>query len=117
ISLSVEPLELHALLDDAIDLNAGYAETLSVDLVKGQFDKDIVIQADEKRMQQVMSNLLSNAAKFSKPGSKVIVSSEIFEDFARILVIDEGIGLSEDHRHKVFDQFSQVDSSDQRAVN
>lgn len=117
ISLSVEPLELDTLLSDAMDLNAGYAETLNVKLVKGQLDQDIVIQADEKRMQQVMSNLLSNAAKFSKAGSKVVISTEVAEDFARILVIDEGIGLSEDQRNKVFDQFSQVDSSDQRAVN
>ena len=63
-----------------------------------------------------MSNLLSNAAKFSPAGSTVKVTSVKHEDKVRISVIDEGIGLAESKREKVFDEFSQIDSSDQRAV-
>ena len=63
-----------------------------------------------------MDNLLSNALKFSEEGDTVRVEAEAIGDRIRISVLDEGVGIPEDARERVFGKFSQVDSSDVRKV-
>ncbi|WP_317405923.1 sensor histidine kinase [Sulfitobacter dubius] len=116
ISFDIEPLEVQTIIEDAIELNQSFAASLGVTLRYAKPSDPAGIATDEKRLQQVMSNLLSNAAKFSPAGSTVKVTSVTENEKVRISVIDEGIGLSESEREKVFDEFSQIDSSDQRAV-
>ncbi|MFD2740837.1 sensor histidine kinase [Sulfitobacter aestuarii] len=116
IVLDMQKRDLGTMIMDAIDMNRAYAQTLNVELRAGHLDKDVEIFVDEQRIQQVMANLLSNASKFSHVGAKVVICTEIAPQTVRILVIDEGIGLSEESRTKVFEEFSQVDSSDKRAV-
>jgi signal transduction histidine kinase len=64
------------------------------------------------RFQQVVTNLLSNAAKFSSSGAKVRV--RVFEEHSNIVVSvrDEGIGISPEFRPRMFERFAQADSSD-----
>ncbi|NUH67224.1 HAMP domain-containing histidine kinase [Sulfitobacter sp. S0837] len=116
ISFEIEPLEVQTVIEDAIELNQSFASNLNVTLRYAKPSESAGIATDEKRLQQVMSNLLSNAAKFSPAGSTVKVTSQVQDGMMRISVIDEGIGLAESEREKVFDEFSQIDSSDQRAV-
>ncbi|SDG41742.1 sensor histidine kinase [Sulfitobacter delicatus] len=116
ISFDIEPLEVQTVIEDAIELNQAFAGKLNVTLRYAKPSETAGIATDEKRLQQVMSNLLSNAAKFSPAGSTVKVTSQTQDGMMRISVIDEGIGLAESEREKVFDEFSQIDSSDQRAV-
>lgn len=71
---------------------------------------------DRNRLIQVMNNLLSNALKFSEEGAAVQVSMEKIETRIRISVHDEGVGIPENARERVFGKFSQVDSSDIRKV-
>ncbi|MBT4543628.1 MAG: response regulator, partial [Alphaproteobacteria bacterium] len=65
-------------------------------------------------LMQVMSNLLSNAAKFSPPGSEVNISIDINGPLIRISIEDDGPGISEEFHDKIFQRFSQGDSSDSR---
>lgn len=76
-----------------------------------------VVAVDKYRIMQVISNLLSNAAKFSSPGDTVNISVADQVETARVEVSDTGPGIPEDFRERIFDRFSQVDSSDKRAVN
>jgi PAS domain S-box-containing protein len=68
--------------------------------------------ADDKRIVQVLVNLLSNAVKFSPHGGTVVLSAE--ESGSRILikVIDEGRGVPEELRERIFERFQQVQASD-----
>ncbi len=116
ISFDLEKLDIKEIIESAVDMNQAYAARLKVELALGHLHEGVDVLADEKRLQQVMSNLLSNAAKFSHADGKVTISTELAPDRVRILVVDAGIGLSDADRVKVFDQFTQVDSSDQRAV-
>ena len=75
----------------------------------------IVTYVDKARMHQVFDNLLSNAIKFSNAGSEIEVSLAKVDRHAVIKVKDFGIGIPEDARERVFERFSQVDSSDQRS--
>ena len=62
-----------------------------------------------------MTNLLSNAAKFSLKGEKVLIKVEKEASSVTIAVINKGIGISESSKSKIFEEFYQADSSDSRA--
>ena len=66
------------------------------------------------RLQQVLSNLLSNALKFSPAGSQVLLSAQELGGQIRILVVDEGPGVPAEFVDRLFEKFSQADASDRR---
>jgi PAS domain S-box-containing protein len=72
-------------------------------------------EVDEHRIIQVLTNLLSNAAKFSDPGSEVVVRVSRENGKIRIAVIDHGVGIDEEKQEQLFDRFFQVDASDSRS--
>ncbi len=112
----IKPLELGYFLRAAIETNSPYGQQFKVDFAPDLPRSEVYVLADRNRLDQVMSNLLSNAAKFSNPGDTVTIRLEADDHTARILVIDTGIGLDESHRDVVFDKFSQVDASDKRRI-
>ena len=70
---------------------------------------DILIHTDPKRVTQVISNLISNAAKFTEEGS-ISFSYRIVEGYVLIEVIDTGIGISLQHQQSIFDRFVKINS-------
>ena len=62
----------------------------------------------------MLSNLLSNAAKFSPPGEQVELSARMRDGHVRVSVRDRGPGISDEFRERVFQKFAQADSSDSR---
>lgn len=111
----MEPLEVMPLIENAIEANLGYGDAHGVRYVIGEQGPAVTVQADESRMMQVMSNLMSNAAKFSSKGDEVEISVTATDDFVRISVTDQGPGIRPEHYKKIFKKFSQADSSDNRA--
>jgi CheY-like chemotaxis protein len=69
---------------------------------------------DALRLQQVLSNLLSNAAKFAPRGTEVTLSWECADEHVRVSVRDLGSGIPLEFHERIFSKFSQADSSDQR---
>jgi PAS domain S-box-containing protein len=85
--------------------------TLTVDLPASP----IVVHADPLRLTQVLSNLLTNAAKYTDPGGTVRLTVERHADAVRIDVADDGIGLSSEALGRVFEMFSQESAARARA--
>ncbi len=73
-----------------------------------------LVVADGGRLQQVMANLLSNAAKFTRPGTIVRIEAKANGAFARILVHDRGTGVPASLRAHLFEKFAQGDNSNTR---
>ena len=69
-----------------------------------------VIRADERKVKQVLLNLLSNALKFTPEGGKIDVRAAVNDGVAEISVTDSGIGISPDDQVAVFEEFRQVGS-------
>ena len=69
---------------------------------------------DRSRLGQAFTNLLSNAIKFSPPEGEVLVCTEVEHDLVRILVTDQGPGIPDNFRGRIFQKFAQADSSDTR---
>ena len=114
LELHIQPVALPQLLQQALEVNQGYAERHKVRFVLETAPQGEVVLADPDRLMQVMANLLSNAAKFSQPGADVTVRARVQGDVARVEVEDRGAGIPEEFRSRVFEKFAQADASTSR---
>jgi len=114
MTYQMKEVELSALIQEAIDANRAYGEEYGVSFaIKEPLEKMYCV-ADHARLMQVMTNLMSNAAKFSNAGDTIELSAQKIGNNLRISVQDFGIGISEEARNRIFERFTQVDSSDVR---
>ncbi|MHC1753979.1 MAG: response regulator [Methanosarcina sp.] len=77
-------------------------------------EKLVNIYADKIRFKQILFNLASNAIKFTPAGGKITISSNMYGETAQFTVKDTGIGIAEEHQHKLFKPFTQLDSATNR---
>jgi len=107
-------VDLEALLVESVAANQGYAEETGVKFLITESVPNSLVWGDSDRLMQVVSNLLSNAAKFSHAGSTVEICLTQGETHHRVSVRDFGVGVSEEFHDSIFKKFSQADSSDTR---
>ena len=108
------PTEIVPLIDEAIEANKGYGDEHGVTFVKTFTEDKALVHGDKDRLMQVLSNLMSNAAKFSPDGERVEISISRQDGMIRIAVKDKGPGIPEKFKETIFQKFSQADSSDTR---
>jgi signal transduction histidine kinase/ligand-binding sensor domain-containing protein/CheY-like chemotaxis protein/HPt (histidine-containing phosphotransfer) domain-containing protein len=116
LSIDNSPYNLNSVVNYLHDLFFHVAKKKSLDLeITVAPDVPLNLIGDKLRLQQILTNLIGNAIKFTKQGSVSlkITLQEIDSLNARLLfcVTDTGIGLSEQDREKLFQPFSQVDGS------
>lgn len=73
--------------------------------------EDVTLNADPQRLSQVLSNLLSNAAKYTPPAGHINLSATVENGYVLIAVADTGIGIAKTELHHIFKMFAQVDSA------
>jgi len=69
------------------------------------------IRGDERKVKQVLLNLLSNALKFTPEGGRVVVRAGMVDGVAEISVTDTGVGIAPEDQEAVFEEFRQVGTS------
>lgn len=109
----VQPLM--PLIDIAVESTRAYAARLDVAYCITERAEGVCVNVDGNRLNQVLVNLLSNAAKFSLAGGQVQVTVARHENAVRVAVIDHGVGIPAAFRERVFQKFAQADSSNTRA--
>ena len=114
VQFTVRPVELRALAEQAIDDNTGFANRYDVAVRLDPASIKVVVGADSDRMLQVISNLLSNAVKFSPSGGEVVVKVENLGTMGRLSVCDQGPGVPDNYKARIFEKFVQVDAADDR---
>jgi signal transduction histidine kinase len=115
IRLRLEPISLPALINQILDsLRPSAAEKNLIVQARLPDSKEPMI-GDPSRLQQIVSNLLSNAMKFTPSGGRVSIALEQNSRFATLTVSDTGIGIRREFLPHVFDRFRQADSSRTRA--
>lgn len=72
-------------------------------------EEPLYIEADPIRMEQVFSNLLTNASKFSDGGDRIVFSAENKDGFAEITIVDHGVGIEPDMLENIFTPFHQIE--------
>jgi signal transduction histidine kinase len=114
LTLNPEPIRLDELVREAMLLNKGFGDRFKVRFQpRGELSAEQVT-GDHKRLLQVMTNLLSNAAKFSPEGEVVEISTEPAAGGLRVAVHDRGPGIPEAFRARMFGRFNQADSTTSR---
>ncbi len=120
--LEAGKLELKASMDNIVSFIKGItmsfesaAERKDITLKVKSSSEEIQFYFDKEKMTKIMTNLLSNAFKFTHDGGQITVSiNDTDDNKVRIKVRDTGIGISEEELPKLFDRFYQVDSSQTR---
>ncbi|MDP4029122.1 MAG: PAS domain S-box protein [Gallionella sp.] len=114
MEFTAKPVKLMPLLHQALDGNRAYAEQYKVGYELEGEPPDVMVNVDANRLMQVFANLLSNAAKFSPAGSRVLVAAEHIDQRIRVMVKDNGPGIPDEFKGRIFQKFAQADSSDTR---
>jgi signal transduction histidine kinase len=107
-------VEIGPLLEHAIEANQAYASQLGVAYLLKEVPWGARVRADPDRLMQVLTNLLSNAARFSPPEEVVSVSASRAAGRVCVEVGDRGPGIPEEFRPRVFQKFAQARTSSAR---
>lgn len=116
LALQLRVQALHPIVEQAIEANRVFAESLSVRFELVAADNSGKVCVDAERLVQVLTNLLSNAVKFSPPHAVVRVLLEPVGSMWRTAVHDDGPGITESFRGKIFARFEQDDTFDARRL-
>ena len=108
MDMPMEPIDLGELVQEAAAVNGDYARALGVRILAQGPGRPVVVPANRDRMIQVMTNLLSNAAKFSRPGGAVDVALSDAGSAAQITVRDYGTGIPKEAQARLFERFAQA---------
>ncbi|MFO0294527.1 MAG: sensor histidine kinase [Rhodospirillales bacterium] len=109
--LSESRFELGATITACLRLVSGRAQQAEIALRTSVAPEGVVLLADERKIKQVLINLLTNAIKFTKPGGRVRITVVGTKDALDIRIADTGIGMSPDDIPIALAAFGQVDSS------
>jgi signal transduction histidine kinase len=112
MSFALRPLDLMELIDQTVKADEGFASRHDVRLQMVAAQPGAKVHADPDRLAQVMTNLISNACKFSPPGSTVDIAVTREGGRLKVAVADYGPGISDEFLARIFQRFSQADSSD-----
>jgi two-component system cell cycle sensor histidine kinase PleC len=116
VTLDEAEFSLEPMIASAVRIARGQSQTKDVELASAPIDPAIVVKGDERKLRQVMLNLISNAVKFTPQGGKVQVSTYVDLAGARVIVVkDTGVGIAPTDIERVFEPFVQADGNLDRA--
>ena len=116
IELDLQPTDPLELIAAAMEFQWAQAEKKGVRFSLVQPSDLPLVRVDFGRMHQVLTNLLSNALKFTPPGGAVTVSAAVAGETLRVEVADTGIGIAPEHHEHLFDRFYMVNDPAARRV-
>jgi len=112
LELYIKPVNLSELIERRVSSQRSYT-------TKHEFevrcdDSFPTIEADEDKVDQILTNLLSNAVKYSPEGGRIEVAAQDNDTYITVSVKDEGIGIPPEHLDRIFARFHRVDNRDTR---
>ncbi len=115
LDFHLKTIDIVAVVRQSIEVNELYAQNLGIKIIGELPAYPIYVMGDSDRLIQVMSNLLSNAAKFSKSEGQVYARVVLAGKKVCIEVEDYGLGIPESFKDKVFMKFAQADDAKHRS--
>lgn len=104
-------VNIREVIASAIELNKGYGEKFNVSFKAKEPIIDTQVYVDRDRLMQVLSNLMSNAVKFSPQQGTVEIQTQDLGNRVRICIIDHGPGIPKEFYSRIFNKFAQADGS------
>jgi GAF domain-containing protein len=115
MELELSEFDLPQAIENALILVRERASRRGIRLGSTIDERLGMIGGDERKVKQVLLNLLSNALKFTPEGGRIDVSARLDGDMAEVSVADTGIGIAPEDQIAVFEEFRQVGASDKKA--
>jgi len=115
MELELSEFDLPTAVDNALILVRERASRRGIRLGSTIDDRLGMIGGDERKVKQVLLNLLSNALKFTPEGGRIDVGARLGDDMAEVSVADTGIGIAPEDQATVFEEFRQVGTADKKA--
>ncbi len=112
MDLSLREVLLIPLIQKCVDTVTPLAEPRGIEITVP--DDDLAVMAEEKRLAQVLINLLGNALKFTPNNSTIMIEVTPIEQMIKVSVTDQGPGISASKRESVFQRFYQIKTRDQK---
>lgn len=116
LTLNLKKTEINQLIRDASNQMTHYASQFGTTIDLQLFAKDIHVSIDQNRVTQAILNILSNAIKYSPEGSTVTLRTQSNDETMRILISDQGEGIPDDMKDRVFEKFTQITSSHHKKI-
>ncbi len=114
LTVRKEPIDLARIVAQAVGQVRPMVDDREHELVIAMPAEPLIVHADPTRLEQVLANLLTNAAKYTDPGGRIELKAAVEGDGLVIRVRDTGIGLAPEALTKLFHLFSQIDDSRDR---
>ena len=114
MKLSTSPINYIQLLKALTLSFASYAERKSITLKFNSTEDEIILYLDRDKIEKIITNILSNAFKFTPEGGRIEVTLHKDDKYVNTIISDTGIGISKEKIPKIFDRFYQVDGSHTR---
>ncbi len=114
LGCQLNPMDAVSLVEEAIEANKGYGEEHGVTFLRTDELTQAPVMGDKNRLMQVLSNLMSNAVKFSPKNGQVSLSVSQKNGNFCLSVTDNGPGIPIEFKETIFEKFTQIDSSDTR---
>jgi len=114
LRMNTQPLDVLLVIHAAIDAVRPAAEAKQINICTHFEAPDLIVKADQERLQQVLWNLLVNAVKFTPAAGAIDVYLERHDSLAEIRIEDSGPGVPPEFLPHIFERFSQADSSSTR---
>lgn len=115
LTLRRERLELSTVVERAIEITGPLVDAARHTLTVSLPTQPVQLDGDLTRLAQILSNLLSNAAKYTEAGGRIALTAEQEADEIVVKVSDNGIGIAREDLSRVFEMFGQVESAMTRA--
>jgi CheY-like chemotaxis protein/two-component sensor histidine kinase len=114
VRLLRRPVDLASSVQSSLTAMRPAAESKGIEIEWKNDDKQVLVSGDPERLQQIISNLVSNAIKFRPPGGRASIMLVADGHEARLSVTDTGIGISPEFLPHVFDPFRQAEATTTR---
>jgi signal transduction histidine kinase len=113
ISIDLKTVDLREIIEEAEEELKMVSTTHLISIIASE---QIMVQADRDKIGSVISNLLGNAIKYSPLGSRIEISCDTQDRFARVKVKDEGPGIKTQDRERLFERFYRVGGAESHTV-
>jgi signal transduction histidine kinase len=116
LTVQLAPVRVQEQIAAIVESMQPRAEELGLELTSSGEDELPPIEADERRLRQVLANLVQNALAYTAPGGRVWINIRPLADEMEITVSDTGTGIAEEDQQRIFDRFYRVDPARARST-